>query len=375
MRFAFSESQVDLRQAIRQVLEAECTPAEVRQAMGPPGQPPGPRPRQRWAVLADLGATGLVIPEPAGLGLGWVELAAVLEEAGWAALPEPLAESAGLAAPLLAHLDPAQQADPGRWLAAVAGGEAIATVGGVEVTPSGWELTTVVSGDGVAVTPRVPAAGWADVMVLVCPGEPGPTVHLVGADSLERQAVPTLDPTRELAQVTWRPASATQVAEGPAALAALDQLVEQASVATAAVLVGLAGRLIDLSATYATERQQFGRPIGSFQAVKHQLANARVRLEFARPALYRAAWSLEHSPATARHDAAMAKALASDCATLAARTAIQVHGAIGYTWECDVQLWAKRTWALAAAWGDALTQRARVLHEVLRWEAQGAPTP
>ena len=121
-----------------------------------------------------------------------------------------------------------------------------------------------------------------------------------------------------------------------------------------------------MAATYAKERHQFGRPIGSFQAVKHLLANARVALEFARPATYRAAWSLAAAQPTLSHDASMAKAMASDAAELAARVALQVHGAIGYTWECDLHFFLKRTWALTRAWGDAATHRRLVLAQVRR---------
>jgi alkylation response protein AidB-like acyl-CoA dehydrogenase len=116
-----------------------------------------------------------------------------------------------------------------------------------------------------------------------------------------------------------------------------------------------------MTAAYALDRKQFGAPIGSFQAVKHHLANALIRLEFARPAVYRSAWSLDEGDPGAGVHASMAKALASDAATLASRIALQVHGAIGYTWEHDLHLWMKRAWSLAASWGDARHHRARVL--------------
>ena len=134
---------------------------------------------------------------------------------------------------------------------------------------------------------------------------------------------------------------------------------------TGAVLVGVADRLVTMAAQYAEDRMQFGKPIGSFQAVKHHLADALVRVEFARPVVYRAAWSLSEGEPDARLHASMAKALASDAAALAARTALQVHGAIGYTWEHDLHLWMKRAWSLAADWGDAAAHRARVLESLL----------
>jgi alkylation response protein AidB-like acyl-CoA dehydrogenase len=132
-------------------------------------------------------------------------------------------------------------------------------------------------------------------------------------------------------------------------------------VATAAELLGLTGRMITLAADYAKERHQFGQPIGGFQAVKHLLAGAQVKLEFARPVVYGAAWAIDTGDPTATRAASTAKAGASDAATEAARVALQVHGAIGYTWECDLHLFLKRAWALSEAWGSAADHRASVL--------------
>ena len=162
----------------------------------------------------------------------------------------------------------------------------------------------------------------------------------------------------------WPLASDTLLAYGVAAEAAVGLLADRAAAGAAALLLGLAGRMLDLTAAYAKERHQFGQPIGSFQAVKHLLANARVALEFARPATYRAAWSLATAQPTLSHDASMAKAMASDAADLAARVALQVHGAIGYTWECDLHFFLKQTWALSRAWGEAATHRRLVLAQL-----------
>ena len=164
----------------------------------------------------------------------------------------------------------------------------------------------------------------------------------------------------------WPLESDTLLAYGVAAEAAVSLLADRAAAGSAALLIGLAERMLAMAAAYAKERHQFGKPIGSFQAVKHLLADARVALEFARPATYRAAWSLATAQPTLSHDASMAKAMASDAADLAARVALQVHGAIGYTWECDLHFFLKQTWALSRAWGDAATHRRLVL-------AQAAP--
>jgi alkylation response protein AidB-like acyl-CoA dehydrogenase len=164
--------------------------------------------------------------------------------------------------------------------------------------------------------------------------------------------------------VQWPISGDTLLAYGVAADAIVQLMADRAAAGSAALLIGLADRMITMAADYARERQQFGKPIGSFQAVKHLLADARVKLEFARPATYRAAWSLATSQPTVSHDASMAKAMASDAADRAARVALQVHGAIGYTWECDLHYFMKRTWALSRAWGDAPTHRQLVLASI-----------
>jgi len=202
----------------------------------------------------------------------------------------------------------------------------------------------------------------ADILLLACRDtESGWQLHAVPAASCQAWAMPALSSSRDLSTVQWPLASDTLLAYGVAAEAAAALLADRAAAGTAALLIGLADRMLAMAAAYAKERQQFGKPIGSFQAVKHLLANARVALEFARPATYRAAWSLATAQPTLSHDASMAKAMASDAADQAARVALQVHGAIGYTWECDLHFFMKRTWALSRAWGDAATHRRLVL--------------
>ena len=149
--------------------------------------------------------------------------------------------------------------------------------------------------------------------------------------------------------------------------ASVHVVAERAALAAAAQLVGLAQHMLDLSVAYVSQREQFGKPVGSFQAVKHHLADAALRLEFARPCVHRAAWVLDNN-----HDGAdlfsqsLAKSQASHAALLAARKALQVHGAIGYTVEYDLHMWMKRAWALAAAWGDAAWHRNRVKDLLLK---------
>jgi alkylation response protein AidB-like acyl-CoA dehydrogenase len=212
----------------------------------------------------------------------------------------------------------------------------------------------------------VPAAAGADLLVLVTPDHgDGPEIHVVGGDGANVRPVSSLDPTRRLGVPEWVPGEATRLVSGPEARAAIDRTADRAAVATAAELLGLTDRMIAMAAGYAKERHQFGKPIGSFQAVKHLLAGARVLLEFARPVVYAAAWALDEAQPDASRAASVAKTYASDAATEAARVSLQVHGAIGYTWECDLQLFLKRAWALAGAWGSAADHRARVLESLV----------
>jgi alkylation response protein AidB-like acyl-CoA dehydrogenase len=171
----------------------------------------------------------------------------------------------------------------------------------------------------------------------------------------------SVDGARHLWDLPEPGEDAVALADGAEAGVLAREATDRGATAGAAMLVGVAERLVTMTAEYAKERVQFGRPIGAFQAVKHHLATAFVRLEFARPVVYRAALSIDEREATASRDASMAKSMAADAANLAARVALQVHGAIGYTWQHDLHLWMKRAWALSAVWGDGPWHRARAL--------------
>lgn len=356
MRFCFDDYQLEFRAQLRAYLEEHCTAREVRAAWTSEHGWSA----ERWQALARMGVVGVTVPEEyGGLGLGPVDLVGLLEEAGRAALPEPLLETTGLAAPLLVDaasgdLPAGRGAICGEWLARIAGGDAVVTV-------------------ALASAPAVPAAAGAHLVLLERDGE----VRMVDPTAPGVVLTPrrALDGTRRLAVVDADRASSTVLATGEEARRLLSATTERAALCSAAVLVGLADRLVTMAADYARVRHQFGRAIGSFQAIKHQLADAWVRVEFARPVVYRAAWSLDEDEPSASRDASMAKAYASEAAIGAARTALQVHGAIGYTWEADLHLWAKRAWALAASWGDAASHRARVLSAVVAARAgAGRPT-
>ncbi len=199
----------------------------------------------------------------------------------------------------------------------------------------------------------LPDADVADVLILV----EGEQARVTGADGeLSRQ--PTVDPSRPLFSL---PAPAGEFLDGEAVAALRDRAV----LASAAQLVGAAQHLLDAAVAYAKTRKQFGREIGSFQALKHQLADLMLAVEFARPLVYRAAYSLTEGKTTASRDVSAAKVNAAQAGEHAARTAIQVHGAIGYTDELDLQYWLKRVWWLVPSWGDAYHHRALVAAAVI----------
>jgi alkylation response protein AidB-like acyl-CoA dehydrogenase len=334
MRFAFSQEQLLFRDAARDLLETQCPPAAVRAAWdAPSGRVPG-----LWSRLAEMGVTGLTVPEAeGGLGMDELSLVLLLEEAGRAALPEPLLETTAVGAPLLAEAGTPELRE--RWLSRVASGEAVITVG---------------LGDA----PLVAFADTADLLLL----QRGDAIHAIPRAETTLTGQSSVDGSRRLFAVTWRETAGTRLAAGAEAI---DRAFDRGALAAAAELVGIARRLLDMTVEYTRVRHQFGKPIGSFQAVKHHLASALVKLEFARPVVYRAAYSIARADRHRSEHVSMAKAQASDAALGAARAALQCHGAIGYTVEYDLHLWMKRAWALAAAWGGAGWHRARVGSAIL----------
>lgn len=325
MRFTFDDDARAFQAGLRDVLGKMCTPAHVRAAAGAAEEEAASASCERWRALADLGALGCLVPEEHG-GLALDERTAVLllEEAGRAALPEPLLETAAVGAALLRDVGGEAAA---HWLPRIAAGDAVVAVS--------------LPGDAY-----VAGAAAADVLLLT----DGDELHAVLPGDVELTAQPALDPTVRLATVGWSPAPATRVStDAGRALAAAG---DRRRVGTAALLLGIARRVIAMATTYAGQREQFGAPIGSFQAVKHHLATAHVRTEMAAPLVYRAAWSVATGHEDRARNAAMARLAAGEAADLACRTALQVHGAIGYTVEHDLHLWLVRAWTLGAHHAD-----------------------
>ena len=316
MRFDLDEQQRDFAASIDAALAAADLPGAVRAwAAGDTG--PG---RKVWARLADLGVTALAVPERFdGIDAHPVDLVVAFERLGRWCVPGPVTESIAVAPLLLAEDE---------RCAALATGELIATV----ALPTSRSASHRRRHRGADVARRRSTGRCSEAS----PGEQHESV----------------DPSRQLFDVS---------AGCEAWQADVARAYEFGALATAAQLVGAGQALLDAAVDYAKQRAQFGRVIGSYQAIKHKLADVHIALELARPLVYGAALSLaDRSPDTAR-DVSAAKASASDAALLAARSALQTHGAIGFTAEHDLSLWLLRVQALRSAWGDPATHRRRVL--------------
>lgn len=316
MKFSFTDDQRLFAEGLRDLLTNECPPSLVRHTWESGlGHSP-----ELWRKLGDMGVLGLLVPESAG-GMGGDVVDAVLlfQELGRAGVPGPVLEHMAVAAPLIA----ASHAD-------VVDGSAVATV---------W----------IDDSPYVAHAGVADLVVT----RDGIRSGFTSTDAHG------IDGARRIATISG--GTSTPWADSTRLGGAFDLM----ALATSAYLIGLGERMIDIAADYARQREQFGKPIGSFQAVKHLMSDALLKVEFAKAPTYRAAWSLAHGEPTASRDVSMAKALASEAAYRASRGSMQVHGGIGYTWEADLQLFMKKAWALSRAYGDATWHRRRVSASVL----------
>jgi len=313
MEFAFTADQQAITEAVRELLIDTCQPADIRRLLDSGAA----LDTARWQAICEMGLPGICAPENAGgLGMELVDLVGIAEAAGYVALPEPLVEQAGIVVPLLAALE-----DDRGWLARVMGGEIVAL--------------------GHPANPLVGDADSAWALLLA----DGEDLHLVEAGTVRLTRRESFDPCRRLFAVDWTPSAATRVGSG------WSDTTTRAAILTAAQMIGIAQRSIDMAVAYAKDRMQFGRAIGSQQAVKHLLANAQVKVEFARPVVYAAAAELPLASPAARVRAAHAKIVAAEAVDLATRNAVQVHGAMGMTWEVDLHFWVKRGLALQRSWG------------------------
>jgi alkylation response protein AidB-like acyl-CoA dehydrogenase len=362
MNFAFSEEQEELRRIVRQFLESKSSEAEVRRLM----ETTEGYDDKVWAQMAsELGLQSLVIPEEfGGQGFGYVELTVVLEEMGRALLCAPYFSSVVLAGNTLLHgaTDAAKQ----EYLPGIASGDTIATLAFTE--PSGrWDES------GITMPATADGSGWtltgtkmfvldghtANLILVAACTDKGISLFAVDADAagLTRTALATMDQTRKQAKLEFSETPAKLIGAEGEGWAALERVLDLAAVALAAEQVGGAQKVLEMAVEYAKVRVQFGRPIGSFQAIKHKCADMLLEVESAKSAAYYAGWCASELNDELPSVACLAKAYCSEAYFHATAENIQIHGGIGFTWEHPAHLYFKRAKSSELLFGDPTYHR------------------
>src|SRR6516165_1695312 len=370
MNFDFSDDQKQLRDQARKFLNEKCSPKAVRVVLD--GKEPYDR--ELWKGLAEMGFLGVAIPEQfGGAGAGHLELCVIAEEMGRALAPVPFSSTVYLAAEalLLAGSDAQKQT----WLPKIASGEAIGTLALFEGSgnPSPKAIKLAASGGALnGVKKPVPDGAIADFAVVAArTGSSGREsdislflVDLKGG-GVEVKDLTNVDLTRGQAEVTFKNAKAEPLGAGGEGWSILGQVLDRAAVLVAFEQVGGADRALEMGRDYALDRIAFGRPIGSFQAVKHILADMYVSATLARSNSYYGAWALSTNSSELSEAAAAARISATQAFQHCAKNNIQVHGGMGFTWEFDCHMYYRRANATALGlgslsyWEDALIERMR----------------
>lgn len=369
MRFAFNDEQEELRRTVRKLLVERAPSAEVRRA----ARDPRGYDRELWGSMTEIGIPSLLIPEEyGGAGFGFVELAAALEETGHGPLPSPLLPSTVLAsAALLAGAEEDAKQD---LLPELAAGGVLAALAGADPSSGESSCTGAVEPTGdpglqarssgahwtiEGIDPTVLGGHTADMLVVVAETDAGPTLFAVPSDApgLSVEPLTTMDQTRTFSRVEFRKAVGRRIGAPGTASQPVGHAIRLAQAAIALECVGGAQQCLGLAVEHARTRRQFGRPIGSFQAVQHQLADALLRVESARSAAWYAAWCADFAPDQFPTYAALAKAYCTEAYLEVAGTCIQVHGGIGITWEHDAHLHLKRAQGSQAYLGSPSAQR------------------
>ena len=320
MNFIFTEEQIQFKDAIKSFLAEECAPASIRDGW----QKNKSFNLERWKNLIELGVLSSNLPEEkGGLGMDQVTLALMVEEMGYAGLPEPVAEQIFLVNDVIPFLPKNV----------------------TEAVESNYNDGTQYIAFAHPLAPNPLFLNDAVGLILLDNSE----CKFIAQDDMDFEIISSNDPSRELFKVS----SMNNAISTSENFDELNSAVSsRGSLMTAALLIGLAQKMVDLSSVYVLDRTQFGKPIGSFQAVKHMLADVAVKIEFAKPAVYRAAYSLSENNSKSALHCAHAKLMCAQAAELACKNSIQAHGAMGYTWEMDLHIYMRKAWSMMACWGN-----------------------
>jgi alkylation response protein AidB-like acyl-CoA dehydrogenase len=370
MNFDFSQEQQELRATARRFLSENSSSKAVRAVL----EGPSKYDARLWEGLAELGLLGVAIPETyGGTGAGALELCVVAEELGRALAPVPYSSCVYLAAETLKLSGDEVQMK--RWLPKIASGEAIGTLAWVEGPgePAPAAIRSVVRGGklrGVkTATPDGEIADFAIVAARAGDDDVGLYVVDLAGPGVSRAGVESIDPTRNHAEIRFDDAAAEPLGASGEGWATLTRALDRAAALMAFEQVGGADRALEMARDYALDRMAFGRPIGSFQAIKHKLADMYVANTLARSNAYYAAWALAASEGDLPEAAANARVSATEAYRLSARESLQTHGGIGFTWEHDCHLHYRRANLLAVALGPPRYWENRLIEAMLRRNA------
>ena len=371
MDFDFNADQYLFQEATRKFLDDNYDLSKVRTLVQGDGFD-----RELWASLAQTGAFSMLVPEEhGGMGLTFLDLALVLEEYGRALVPSPVAETIA-ATDVIARYGTQEQ--KARLLARLADG-GLKVVPAITETDAGFDpadiaLTALPAGNGWSLTGRkvlVPHAATADLIFVAARfGHHGPLGLIMienGRKGVSLREHSTLDPSCRYHQLDLNSVAVVRddIVGCEPSPDSVERLIDACSFIAAISMSGIAGKVLDDAVAYAKERVQFGKPIGSFQAIKHRCADMVVAIDASRSAAYYAAWALAEDATDRAKAVSIAKALCGDTARFVCNEGVQIHGGIGFTWELGLHFYLRRAKVLEYSYGDAGYHRERVLTETL----------
>jgi len=363
MNFEFSDELLQLREQARRFLADRCPPAAPRRIL----DTQEPYAADLWRAMAEMGWTGAAIPEEyGGVGLGRLAVCVLAEELGRAVAPTPFSSSVYLATEAIMLFGSEQQKRT--WLPKLATGETIGTLAMAERPGSSDPAklrASVSAGRLTGVKLAVPDGDVADFAIVAVNGGGGAWLHLVelNAAGVSREAVATFDPTRSHARIEFASVPSEPL-PGSAGAETVRALLDHAAVPMAFEQVGCAQAALDMANAYAKERYAFGRPIGSFQGIKHKLADMYIQVEMARSNAYYGAWAVHTNAAELPIAAAVARIAACDAGWFVTKENIQTHGGMGFTWQMDCHLYYRRAKLLGLALGGAGEWKRRLVREL-----------